>query len=172
MADSCDVANYFIKWSMAKNTPLKRINIECLVYMAYGWNWAINETSLTTDKPYAFKGGPFFDKLHYAFNSYRLESRVYYKIDSWQTYFYRYDSKPGFFKRLFTKKHRLSTSEIEVIRRVAEVYDGMSTSQFAHHGLAPDTPWHQTYHDKRKLYDVPQIPDELIKEYFVSLASI
>ena len=74
MADwSPAIANEFIRLAARERKTLTQMQIQKLVYIAHGWNLAINEAALTHDSPSAWSYGPVYRELYRALQQYGSE---------------------------------------------------------------------------------------------------
>lgn len=148
------VANYFIEESKRLNKkPLTPMQLLKLVYIAHGWNLAINDEPLVTDTVQAWKYGPVIPSLYRAVREWgdRPVERPLFVSPG---------NEPDF-----------SSKEIEVMDTVLDVYghfDGVQLSRLTH---ASETPWHKVYiEDAENTGDAP-ISNKLIKQHFIDLAN-
>ena len=65
------IANWFISRSWQENKPLVHDQIQCLVYLAYGWYYAIYGIRLFGDPIVAGNRGPIIESLYGIFHKYR-----------------------------------------------------------------------------------------------------
>lgn len=64
---SSTIAGYFIEKSNRESAPLSVLQLIKLVYISHGWNLALNDTPLISDKIEAWKYGPVMPSLHSLF---------------------------------------------------------------------------------------------------------
>lgn len=67
------IAGYFIEKSNKENAPLSVLQLIKLSYIAHGWNLALNETPLISDRIEAWKYGPVMPSLHRFFKDRNLK---------------------------------------------------------------------------------------------------
>ena len=67
---SAEIANEFIRRAAAEGRALTQMQLQKLVYIAHGWNLAINGDKLTSDDPQAWDYGPVYRDLWNALRSY------------------------------------------------------------------------------------------------------
>lgn len=67
---STEIANEFIRRAAQEARHLTHMQLQKLVYIAHGWNLAINGTPLTTDIPAAWDYGPVYKDLFDALRQY------------------------------------------------------------------------------------------------------
>ena len=60
---SAEIANEFIRRAAAEKRALTQMQLQKLVYIAHGWNLAINGEKLTHDDPQAWDYGPVYRDL-------------------------------------------------------------------------------------------------------------
>ena len=149
------VANYLIREKEVEDgippTPMQLLK---LVYIAHGWNLAINDRPLIRDRIEAWRYGPVVPNL-------------YRDIKRWgNTPVEEPLSLPA------SGAGNLSPEEIEVLDEVLNAYGDLSGVQLSSLTHASDTPWHQVYFDEggQETEHVP-ITNDLIKQHFVDLAS-
>lgn len=58
------IAGYFIEKSNKENAPLSVLQLIKLSYIAHGWNLALNDAPLISDRIEAWKYGPVMPSLH------------------------------------------------------------------------------------------------------------
>lgn len=66
------IAGYFIEKSNKENTPLSVLQLIKLAYISHGWNLALNNTPLISDRIEAWKYGPVIPALHSFFEGRNL----------------------------------------------------------------------------------------------------
>lgn len=124
---SLAVANEFAAKSAA---VLPQMKLQKLVYIAHGWNLAINHAPLISDRIEAWDGGPVIRTI---WNHIRDCG---------------YDFSNKFFKNSFTQepwKADLSERERSVIDHVWSKYSGYSGTELSNLTHQPGTPWSNAY---------------------------
>jgi uncharacterized phage-associated protein len=69
---SSTIAGFFIEKSNNETAPLSVLQLIKLVYISHGWNLAINDAPLISDKIEAWKYGPVMPSLQSLFEGYNL----------------------------------------------------------------------------------------------------
>ena len=64
---SSTIAGYFIERSNQESAPLSVLQLIKLVYISHGWNLALNDIPLISDKIEVWKYGPVMPSLHKLF---------------------------------------------------------------------------------------------------------
>lgn len=142
------IANEFLK---RDGGPMNQMKLQKLVYIAHGWNLAINRAPLIEGRIEAWDGGPV---LRIIWNHLRD---------------FGYNAK-GFLMGNVHKEPYTATltpSEQEVIDHVWKRYGGYSGLELSQMTHKPGTPWSNTY------FGVGQnarIIDNDIRSHFVELA--
>ena len=151
------VANYFLRRAKAERRRITHLQLQKLVYIAYGWCWEILGHQLFRDRIEAWKYGPVIPNLYHEFKHCGWKP-----IRQWSAH---YD---------FDERHFL-IMEVQpdgrvagVLHRVWEAYKEFSGRQLRDMTHNPGTPWCQTYKSGR---DIPTpddliIPDDLIRQHF------
>ncbi len=145
--DAKAVANAFYK--LAGSKKLTNMQLQKLVYIAHGFNLAVNGEPLFNDGVYAWQFGPVIPPLYEALKQYgagevtaRLETR--------------------------TPPIEDYTPEMRIIRAVWNAYGKYSGRQLSSMTHTVDSPWYQTW--KRDKYG--RIDDEVIQEYYRRLLNV
>ncbi|MBR0560035.1 Panacea domain-containing protein [Neokomagataea anthophila] len=143
------VANEFIKRMSSSATP-NQMQIQKLVYIANGWNLAINGCALVDENPEAWDGGPVFRKI---WNSIRD---------------FGYSKQEGLLQGVFgVPKDHFTPDEENIIDHVWKkygIFSGYELSEMTHR---PDTPWTDTYINSGRN---AKIPHDLVRKHFIKLA--
>ncbi|WP_068091729.1 Panacea domain-containing protein [Novosphingobium rosa] len=143
------IANEFIK--LSGNRPFNQMWLQKLVYMANGWNLAINHNPLTDARIEAWDGGPVYRKIwnHLRDYGYDADSKLLCRPSDGP-----YEAP-------------LSQEERDVIEHVWKRYgdySGNELSQMTHHS---GTPWSNTYFGRGRN---AALDEGEIQRYFVDLA--
>lgn len=161
---SFEIANEFIRRAKAEGRALTQMQLQKLVYIAHGWNLAINGAPLTKDDPHAWDYGPVYKDLREVLRNYgpdEVSREIIYR-----------DSAYGSFLSDNTEKlavATLSKPEIEVIDRVFTDYGKFHAFQLSALTHQDGSPWDTVYakgEGKNKV-----IEPGLIKDYFIALAT-
>lgn len=160
---SAAIANEFIRLGEELQTKFTQMQLQKLVYIAHGWNLAINGDRLTYDDPQAWDYGPVYRDLRGALKQYG-SLPVTREILNCESDIGIFDDNP---KEPF--RAVLSDAEIQVIRRVAKDYGHFHAFKLSALTHEPNTPWSKVYRGGTGRYE--EIPPELIREHFVELAT-
>ena len=153
------IANEFIRLADAEGRTLTQMQLQKLVYIAHGWNLAINGAPLTVDEPQAWDYGPVYPELWKALRSYGrepVERLIKYR-----------DYMP------FASSDKVAEAELEdheraLIERVYSDYGKFPAFKLSALTHRDGTPWTQVYDDGAGKFD--EIPADKIREHFVDLA--
>jgi uncharacterized phage-associated protein len=163
MADwSPAIANEFIRLAAAEGHRLTQMQLQKLVYIAHGWNLAINGEPLTYDKPEAWEYGPVYKELRRALRAYG-RNEVAREI-RYEEYF------PGGFEDEPEEpaKASIGANERAVIERVYRDYGKFHAFQLSALTHKDGTPWTKVYAGGAG--NSEEIPSEMIRDHFVDLA--
>lgn len=149
-------ANEFI--SMSAGAGVEHMKLQKLVYYAYGWWLAANETPIISEAPEVWRHGPVFPSLYNALkgNGGRpittLQKRVY-----------------------FQPAPRLNDGDFEadeLANWIWQKYSVFSSFELSDKSHAQGSPWSTVAksHDYRVPFNT-EIPDEVTKSYFRGLAT-
>ncbi len=158
MADSSPaIANEFIRRGLAGEQPFTQMQLQRLVYIANGWNLAINGSPLTVDSPEALHYGPVYDLLRVALIRYgtRPVTREIRFCD-----FSSDDSE-------LEVVAKLDKIEMPVIERVFKVYGRFHSYQLSALTIQNNAPWADVYNGGAGEYR--QIPSEMIRQQFIDI---
>ena len=64
------IANYFVKKSLDEDVQLTPMKLVKLVYIAHGWNLALQDRPLLSETVQAWKYGPVLPSIYHAFKQY------------------------------------------------------------------------------------------------------
>ena len=142
------IANYFIELNNKTEHLLDLMKLLKLSYIAHGFSLGILEEELSNELAEAWKYGPVFPSIYYAFkdqNPYNIEN-----------------------PKLKVKQNVFKKEEENIIKQTFASYgklDGWKLSLLTHQ---EHTPWHTHYNKPnggKDLFEV-KIPNEDIKKYF------
>ncbi len=119
------IANEFLK---LEGRPMNQMRLQKLVYIANGWNLAINEEPLTKSRIEAWDGGPVYRAIwdHVRDYGYNVKAR-YFGLDG---------------KRF---KAELDDDEKSVIQHVWKKYGGYTGHKLSQLTHQEGTPWSNAY---------------------------
>jgi uncharacterized phage-associated protein len=164
MADwSPAIANEFIRLSKQVGTAFTQMQLQKLVYIAHGWNLAINGAALTYDDPQAWDYGPVYRELRDSLRDYG-SSKVIREIRNGEF-------TPGVFADEPNEAAvaTLSDGEGSVIRRVYKDYGKFHAFQLSALTHNEDTPWTKVYANGSGRSS--PIPANMIRTHFIELAN-
>lgn len=150
MYNPTTIANYFIKKSFDTGIGVSPMKLIKLIYLAHGWNLAIQNEPLINEAIQAWKYGPVI-------------SSVYQNVK-----FYKNSYIPS---TIFTlQKEPIDDRTNQLLDKVWDVYqaqDGLQLSTITHQENSPwDIVWNQKG-GKDKDYSI--IPNDIIKDYYLNL---
>lgn len=163
MADwSPTIANEFIRLAAAEGKALTHMQLQKLVYIAHGWNLAINGESLTHDAPQAWEFGPVYRELWKALRPFG-RAAVSREITN-------AEFAPGCFAedQEASATATLTTAESELIDRVYRDYAKFHAFQLSALTHMAGTPWTVIYNQGEGKFE--EIPSQMIRDHFVDLA--
>lgn len=147
-----EIANEFLK-RRGKNTWPSQMLIQKLVYIANGWNLAINNEPLVSENPQAWDNGPVYLSLWRAVKDYGYKGQNCEIVDN------PFAEEPEFAS--------LSPSEISVINHVWARYGKKSALKLSEMTHEPGTPWTNAYvHRGRNA----ELKSEEIRSHYIALA--
>jgi len=158
------VANEFIELAKRDRRQLTPMQLQKLVYFAYGWYLAITGERLMNEYVEAWQWGPVIPSLYSEFKVYgsgpisALAAEYSYHGLKFTTHFPRVQSEDPA-RDEFARR---------VIAKVWEIYGRFSGVQLSTMTHAANSPWSQTYEQDVRGKD---IPDEVIKRYFQQVAN-
>jgi|SRR6218665_458947 len=145
MYSPSQIADYFLSKSTPER-PITPMKLNKLVYIAHGWNLAIEDCPLIDEHPEAWKYGPVIPSLYHRFKNYG-NSNIDYKPEA----------------------PELAQGTIELLNEVWEKYGndtGITLSSKTHQ---PGTPWYNAWNDKGKSQMSFEISDNSIKAHYNEL---
>lgn len=158
------VANEFLALAKGENKKLTQMQLQKLVYFAYGWYLAITGTRLIDERVEAWEWGPVIPSIYREFRRFgsspitELAAEVGFR-----------DGKAGYYavriQSIDPKKDGLAT---QVIKRVWDIYGKYSAIDLSKMTHEPDSPWTLTPDKEIK---GTAIEDGVIMEYFRGLAA-
>lgn len=161
---SKQVANEFLELAKNDGKQLTPMQLQKLVYFAYGWYMAITGERLLDERVEAWQWGPVIPSLYSEFRRYGSEPIT---APAGEAYV-----ENG---QIVIRPHRLNSGDPardilarQIIARVWQVYGRYSASQLSSMTHAENSPWSQVYDKDVRNTD---IPDNVIKEYFERLAA-
>lgn len=160
---SAEIANEFIRRAAAEGRALTQMQLQKLVYIAHGWNLAINGEKLTHDDPQAWDYGPVYRDLWQALKAYgRLP--VKREIRNGEYLPEMLDDQTA----ALPARARLSEEERAIIDRVYQSYGGFHAFKLSALTHEPGTPWTKVYAEGSGRFQ--EITPDQIQEYFSGLA--
>jgi uncharacterized phage-associated protein len=143
------IANEFLK--LVGDRPVNQMWLQKLVYMAHGWNLAINHEPLVDGRIEAWDGGPVFRTIWNHMRDFGRNAK--------DGLFGKGDKDP--FHAGITDRER---SVIEHVWKRYGGYSGLELSEMTHQ---EGTPWSNAYFGKGRN---AALDNEDIKQHFVELA--
>lgn len=153
------IANEFLKRSFAEGVPLTNMHVQKLVYIAHGWNLAVNNEPLVDEPFLAWEFGPVSPSLYRALRRYGpgRVPRLVRRGD--ETADYDDDGEPY--------SARLERSEEDVIDQIWNEFKGYEAFQLSALTHKDGSPWKIAF--DRGGRNTP-IANNAIKDYFDVLA--
>ena len=144
------IANEFLQ---RNEGPMNQIRLQKLVYIAHGWNLAINHEPLVSGRIEAWDGGPVMRSIwnHMRDFGYGADDLLCH-------------NKSG---KPYAPEPALQNEEREVINHVWARYGQYSGSELSVITHRPNTPWSKAYF---KLGRNSALSDQDIKQHFIDLA--
>ena len=157
------VANFFIKKGLSENDNLTLMKLNKLIYIAHGMTLAAYDKPLINEVIQAWKFGPVVKSIYHLLKYYGMS-----KIDS-EISNIDLDEDGNLVKNNYSinPKDKDITNLLDFVWGKYRKYDGYQLSNWTH---LPESPWHKTwfgdggYKEREK-----PIPDNLIREYFLSM---
>ena len=158
MYSSIQIANFFIlKHLEDKRCPIGPLKLQKMVYICYGWYWALLKKELFEDEIQAWRYGPVIPMVWHAFKPQRAEISKTYDIVQGEIP-KTYDIVQGEF----------DADTQQVLKGIYNAYINQSNNQIIAICHAPGTPWSSIYdgtNDK-------EIPREAIWSYYEGLLAL
>lgn len=159
------IANAFLRLPSAAET-ITQMQLQKLVYIAHGWNLAINDDSLVAEQPEAWTYGPVYRDLydHTKFFGKSPIGREIRPADRDMAKFFLGDDDNS------DQPYRapLSDRERAVIENVWKRYGALSAIRLSELTHQRGTPWFQTFTTRGRN---TAIENELIKPHYDALAA-
>lgn len=156
---SLAIANEFLILARKEGQQITHMQLQKLVYLAHGWNLAVNGEKLIEDEIEAWEFGPVIRKLYDALRKYGrgiIKNLICWGDD---TDFFNDDGKEAL--------EKLDPSETAVLSKVWETYKGLEAFRLSALTHMQGSPWHLTYESgKNRVIDHSNI-----WTYFAALAT-
>lgn len=159
------IANEFIARAANVGSGLTQMQLQKLVYMAHGWNLALNDRSLVSEAPRAWEYGPVFPELyhHTKFFGRQPISRAIRESDSDAAQFFL-----GTNKKSPKYSASLLPGEKQVIDRVWGRYGSLSGSMLSQLTHQRGTPWFNAYKTSGKSSPINNMD---VKSHYLEIAN-
>jgi uncharacterized phage-associated protein len=145
------IANEFLKRRSGTAIPAQ-MQLQKFVYIAHGWNLAINGDPLVSELPQAWDNGPVFRSIWNHIRDYGFGSKTKLLEDP---------------VTHLPIEESLLQNEEAVIDHVWKKYSHFSGIELSRMTHEPETPWSMTYFSRGQNC---AIPNEEIKQHYVELA--
>jgi uncharacterized phage-associated protein len=161
---SKQVANEFIELAKRDGKELTPMQLQKLVYFAYGWYLAITGERLLDERVEAWQWGPVVPSLYGYLKPYG-SGPITELVAEYSFHGLKADFQ---YPRITSDDPTRDEFARRVIAKVWEIYGKYSGSQLSNMTHGANSPWSQ-YYDK----DVrgTDIPDDAIKKYFEQVAA-
>jgi uncharacterized phage-associated protein len=159
MHSSLSIANEFLERARRERRSLTHMQLQKLVYLAHGWNLAVNGRELIEDEFEAWDFGPVVRKLYAALARYGRSNIS--RMIRWG------DDSPFMSDDAETASAVLDQEETDVLNKVWEEYKGFEAFKLSALTHAKNSPWFNVYEKgKNKV-----INNNAIWDYFADLAN-
>ena len=145
------IANEFIRRHGGTAIPAQ-MQLQKLVYIAHGWNLAVNEEPLVSELPQAWDNGPVFRGLWNHIRDYGFGHKTKLLENA---------------KSKLPVSEPLSENETAVIDHVWNKYRHLSGVELSRMTHKPGTPWSVSYFSRGR---TSLIPNDEIKKHYVEMA--
>ena len=132
MYTAIQIANFFIKKHCQDKKSIGHVKLQKMVYIAYGWCWALLGRELFEDEIQAWEFGPVIPNVYYAFKNQGLE-----------------------ITNLVGEPENLNEGVNEVLEAVYKAYVDKESDRIIAITHAPGTPWSLVY-DGTKNKGIPK----------------
>lgn len=150
--DVREVANFFIRKSLKEDVDMTHLKLQKLVFIAHGWNLALNDLPLIENRIEAWPYGPVIPELFHELKHFGRG-----QIDMAITFYDPWKEETDTYKGNFTD------DEKAVLGEVWRVYGSKSAVFLSDLTHRPGTPWSKVRERERSF-----ISDEMIKQYYKS----
>jgi uncharacterized phage-associated protein len=156
------IANYFIKKSDYTVTPLQLIKI---VYISYGYVFAILDKKLFSEKIEAWQFGPVVPSIYHTFKHYKKESISELSIEI------TFDKNFHFNEQIFTMDKESENYEItiQILDKVWDSYKKYTGYELIDLTHKDNTPWSQVFQYNQHHIT---LEDSAIKTYYAELLTV
>lgn len=159
MHSSLAIANEFLSRAKEERRPLTHMQLQKLVYLAHGWNLAVNGRELIEDEFEAWEFGPVIRKLYNALTKYGKNPITH--LIRWG------DDTPFIYDDDGIARAELLPEEAAVVAKVWSEYKGFEAFKLSALTHAKGSPWENIYEKgKNKVINKYDIWD-----YFADLAN-
>ncbi len=153
MYDPRTISNYFLLLANEDGVTITPMKLQKLVYFAHGYFLAVTDNPLINDEVQAWQFGPVIPSLYHHIKHYGRNPITGYLRSNLDT------------TQVLPESSVIRT----FLRKIWEVYGGLSAIQLSKMTHEPDTPWAQTCKKHSGNGNIGWnivIPDKLIKEHF------
>jgi uncharacterized phage-associated protein len=164
-APSPAIANEFIRRAGLHARNLTHMQLQKLVYIAHGWNLAINGTPLTEDMPQAWDYGPVYKDLYDALRRFG-SGPVIGEIRAGDFGIGMFITDPA--EANEPVRAALSDKERAVIDRVFADYGKFHAFQLSALTHQDGTPWDEVYNGEGRMSPIDNLR---VKRHFIDLAN-
>ena len=139
------IAGYFIEKSNKEEQPLSVLRLIKLVYISHGWNLALYDSPLISDRIEAWKYGPSIPSLHDLFKGMGLK-------------------KDDLVNSTVGEVSCIREEHIRLLSKVYVKYEKITGEQLSDLMHEKDTPWHTVWDNEKGRDKI--IENEAIKLYY------
>jgi len=171
MYDALAIANYFLDLAKADGKRLDPMQVQKLVYFAHGWNLAIKNEPLVSERVQAWRYGPVIPSVYHAFKKYgngTIEGNAaecQLPQESWFTQ--GWSTEIPFSIRDNGDEQKNQFTE-RLLERVWRAYGGFSGIQLSNITHEPGSPWDKAWNGSGGGLRSSVIGDDVIREYFMN----
>lgn len=140
------IAGYFVEKSNKEEQPLSVFQLIKLVYIAHGWNLALYDKPLISNRIEAWKYGPVMPSLHSLFQGMELKKEDLVKDFP------------------IEEVSCIKEAHLELLNKVYVKYRKMSEESLSNLMHANDTPWYEVWNDGNGKDG--KIEDDATKKYY------
>ena len=162
--DAKAVANYILDLATVDGVAISPMKLQKLIYYAHGWHLAVAGEPLISDEIEAWNYGPVVPSIYHDFRRFGNEPITSPAQDfSWDR------------GRVVVSTPEIPSGDAhektrEILRRVWDVYKGLSALKLSKMTHTPDAPWSKAVAAHGgKIQTGQKISNDLIRDYFAKM---
>lgn len=163
--DPLAVANWFLARAEDEGKTLDPMKLQKLIYFAHGWALALTGVPLLKERPQAWEYGPVIPSVYHEFKSFGRKA-IRGRATTWEA---ENPDAADFLDMVFNRVERKMEDDADaeaLLRRIWEVYGGLSSIQLSNMTHEHGGAWQRAYQLASGSRGA-DISDELVKEEFV-----